>query len=107
MHGGGTLQRIWDWLNSFPRLAGWMGSKTIPQGAATTIYACVAPELESLSGSYFSDCQLYSPENGFWSNSTCKPSKMALDDKLATAVWDKTESLIQAALEEEQAVASR
>jgi len=30
--------------------------KTIPQGASTTLYACVAPEVENHAGEFFSDC---------------------------------------------------
>jgi len=41
------------------------GQKTIPQGASTYIYACLAPELELDSGAYLSCCSLScsSPES--------------------------------------------
>lgn len=32
--------------------------KSTQQGAATTVWACVAPELEGKGGLYFEDCQL-------------------------------------------------
>lgn len=34
------------------------GTKTIPQGAATSIYAATAPELEGKGGLYLADCQV-------------------------------------------------
>jgi len=36
-------------------------NKSIPQGAATTVYVATAPELESIGGKYFSDCKLAPP----------------------------------------------
>jgi hypothetical protein len=38
-------------------------TKTIPQGAATTLYACLAPELAEAQhrGCYLCDCSLYAP----------------------------------------------
>jgi len=35
--------------------------KSIPQGAATTVYVATAPELESIGGKYFEDCKLAPP----------------------------------------------
>ena len=35
--------------------------KTIPQGAATTVWGCVAPELESKSGEYLDNCKIGAP----------------------------------------------
>jgi len=35
--------------------------KTIPQGAATTLYCCVAPPLESKGGAYYDDCAAVQP----------------------------------------------
>ena len=32
--------------------------KTVVQGAATTIFACVAPELENRGGLYLNDCHI-------------------------------------------------
>lgn len=38
-----------------------IADKDIPQGAATTMYACLAPQLERFSGSYLSDCDVAEP----------------------------------------------
>jgi len=35
--------------------------KSIPQGAATTVYVATAPELEGVGGRYFSDCKMVHP----------------------------------------------
>jgi hypothetical protein len=56
------------------------------QGAATTVYAATAPELESQSGAFLSDCRVMTP------------SKAAQDGELAKRLWVKTEELIEAAL---------
>jgi hypothetical protein len=33
-----------------------VADKTVPQGVATTIYACVAPEVARMSGGYLDNC---------------------------------------------------
>ncbi|MFT5611299.1 MAG: NAD(P)-dependent dehydrogenase (short-subunit alcohol dehydrogenase family) [Arenicella sp.] len=62
-------------------VSGWvagmmMGSKTIPQGAATQCYVATAPELTGVSGRYFSD-----------SNEE-RPSRHGQDQKLADRLWE-------------------
>jgi len=37
--------------------------KNIPQGSATSLFVCSAPELEGIGGKYFSDCQFYSAKD--------------------------------------------
>ena len=61
------------------------------QGAATTVYAATAPELDAQSGSYLSHCAVASP------------NKAGQDGVLAERLWAKTEELIQAALKQRQA----
>ena len=55
------------------------------QGAATTVYAVTAAELEGKSGSYLANCAV------------ATPSKAALDDKLAAGLWDLTHKQLQEA----------
>lgn len=98
MSGGGPLRALWRGLAAVPRLAGALGSKTVPQGAATTVWACVAPELEGRSGAYLADCQVGAEVPGLWGRRCCAPSALATDGDLARALWDKTEELIAAAL---------
>uniref|UniRef100_A0A8D2PPY8 WW domain containing oxidoreductase n=1 Tax=Zosterops lateralis melanops TaxID=1220523 RepID=A0A8D2PPY8_ZOSLA len=53
------------------------------QGAATTVYCAVAPELEGLGGMYFNNC------------CRCLPSSEAQNDATATALWELSHRLIQ------------
>lgn len=62
----------------------WPLLKTPKSGAQTTLYAALDPELEDVSGLYFSDC---------------KPKKMApaaLDDKTAKFLWEQSEKWTRA-----------
>ena len=58
MSGGGGLAKLWSGLTAVPGLGGALGSKTVPQGAATTVFDCVSPQLEGRSGEYLADCQV-------------------------------------------------
>ena len=60
---------------------------TCMQGAATSVYAATAPELDSQSGAYLNSCAV------------ATPSKEAQDAEVAKKLWVKTEELIQAALQ--------
>ncbi len=62
-------------------VTGWMvgkivGSKTVPQGAATQCYVATAPELATVSGKYFAD-----------SNEE-RPSRYGQDVELAEKLWE-------------------
>ncbi|KAJ4705995.1 Short-chain dehydrogenase TIC 32 chloroplastic [Melia azedarach] len=56
--------------------------KNIQQGAATTCYVALHPDVEGKSGLYFSD------------NNIAKPSSQALDTDLARKLWDFSMDLI-------------
>nr|XP_014091931.2 retinol dehydrogenase 12 [Bactrocera oleae] len=60
----------------------WPFFKTTPNGAQTTIYAALDPDLELVSGAYFADCK---PK---------KTAAVARDDDLAKWLWDESERLI-------------
>ena len=60
--------------------------KSIPQGAGTSVYAAVSPELESQSGAFLADAKV------------ATPTKAAQDMDMAKKLWDKTEELLGAAL---------
>jgi len=72
------------------------------QGAATTVFACTAPELEERSGEYLADCQVGRDARGYWGRRFCHPSALARDGDLARQLWEKTEEMIAAALKREQ-----
>ena len=55
--------------------------KTIPQGAATSCYVATRPELNGVTGKYFSDCAVKDP------------SRLAQDDALAERLWEVSEKL--------------
>ncbi|XP_024364993.1 short-chain dehydrogenase TIC 32 B, chloroplastic [Physcomitrium patens] len=57
--------------------------KTIPQAAATSLYVATNPNLNGISGKYFSDCNEYTPELA-----------AASDMELATRYWKFSEELI-------------
>lgn len=60
--------------------------KSVAQGAATSVFAATAPELEGKGGAYLADCQVSTP------------SKAGQDAALAAAFWSKSEELLAAAL---------
>lgn len=53
--------------------------KSVAQGAATTLYAATNPEYEARGGLYFVDCRQSVPQN-----------KLALDDTVCRAVWERS-----------------
>ncbi|KAL1568245.1 NADP-retinol dehydrogenase [Salvia divinorum] len=56
--------------------------KSIPQGAATTCYVALSPQLAGVSGEYFADCNV----------SSC--SALACDQTLAWSLWNQTRELV-------------
>lgn len=52
------------------------------QGAATTVYCAIAPELEGLGGMYFNNCF------------RCLPSIQAQDQSSAASLWELSERLV-------------
>ncbi|KAJ0696622.1 putative very-long-chain 3-oxoacyl-CoA reductase [Helianthus annuus] len=63
----------------------WVGKyflKTIPQGAATTCYVALHPQVKGVSGEYFSDSNI------------AKPSSLAKDSDLAKKLWDFSLSMV-------------
>lgn len=65
----------------FLRMFGVPGSKSVEQGAATSVWAATAPELEQHSGAYLSDCQV------------AKPNPIAEDPEAAAKLWKLSEEL--------------
>jgi NAD(P)-dependent dehydrogenase (short-subunit alcohol dehydrogenase family) len=57
--------------------------KTIPQGAATQVYAAVHPAAGALAGRYLADC-----------NAT-KPGRNAEDPELASRLWEVSERILR------------
>ncbi|KAI4871240.1 hypothetical protein NFI96_019763 [Prochilodus magdalenae] len=79
LHPGVVQTELWRHLNRPQQAAIWFikpFTKTSVQGAQTTIYCAVAPELEAESGKYYSDC----------APASC--SAAAMNDETAVRLWD-------------------
>nr|XP_054748260.1 WW domain-containing oxidoreductase-like [Lytechinus pictus] len=61
-------------------------TKSVQQGAATSMFCATARELEGVGGMYFNHC------------CACMPSEEAQSKELAIALWEKTENVIKDAL---------
>ena len=53
--------------------------KSVPCGAATTVYAATSPAYQNRGGLYFSDCKEKKPDN-----------KLALNDQVCAALWQRS-----------------
>ena len=73
-------------------LGNFIPSKTIPQGAATTIFACVAPRVgtDCLRGAYLEDCSPSLPSK----------SGQGEDKILRNKLWTATEEQLAFAIEQ-------
>ena len=58
-----------------------LAAKTVVEGAQTAVHLALSPELESVSGKYFSDCR------------QTKPSMKAMNDNTAKHLWEVSERL--------------
>jgi len=78
------LTRDWKGGSAFMALARPF-FKSIPQGAATTLYCALAPDLETKGGKYYADCAETKP--------VPHPSLEPLD-KSARRLWEASEKLV-------------
>lgn len=69
-------------------VSNFVAGKSIPQGAATTVYACVCPRIstEGMRGAYLADC------------GPAAPSSAACNKELAARFWKVSEEDLNAAL---------
>ena len=63
-------------------IAGPIALKTIPQGAATQVYAAVHPDAAKISGAYFKDCNVGTPRSP------------GADPELAERLWEASEKIV-------------
>ncbi|XP_055000978.1 WW domain-containing oxidoreductase isoform X3 [Sorex araneus] len=80
-----AIHRGW-WLYTLLFTLARPFTKSMQQGAATTVYCAAAPELEGLGGMYFNNC------------CRCTPSSQAQSEPTARALWALSERLVQEAL---------
>lgn len=59
-----------------------MGGAAVSQGAKTSVYLATSPEVRGVSGKYFVDCR------------EARPSRLALDDRLAEDLWQTSARLL-------------
>jgi len=101
VHPGGIMSGLQKFVPREEQLAmGWIDEagnvnsrfKTPAQGAATSIYAAVAPELEGNSGHYLEDCGIAKP----WTSEEPFSGVMpyALDPEHARQLWKVSEEAI-------------
>lgn len=88
------------WIDADGNLVDQPGWKTAEQGAATTLWAALAPELEGVGGRYLENCAVGTP----WAESadTAKLPvgqhlPFLLDADRATRLWSLSEALIEQA----------
>lgn len=77
-----NLSRSMGVMGSIYRAVGGLFMKSIPQGAATSVYAATAPELKGQSGAYLADCAV------------TKTSAEGSDAELAEKVWALSEKAL-------------
>ena len=68
--------------------------KTIPQGAATSVWAAVVAPAEEVGGRYCEDCQVSQITEGLISPVSPGVRPYALDPEHAKALWAKSEALV-------------
>ncbi|AXO17496.1 TPA: SDR family NAD(P)-dependent oxidoreductase [Providencia stuartii] len=80
-------------INSLNQQAGLssLETKTIPQGAATTVWAAAIADADEIGGQYCEDCQVAQVNDGpgFFGLRT-----YAIDPQLAKALWLKSEQMV-------------
>ena len=68
--------------------------KTIPQGAATSVWAAVVASADEVGGRYCEDCQVSQVAEGLISPVNPGVRPYALDPERAKALWKKSEELV-------------
>ncbi|MGV3625568.1 MAG: short-chain dehydrogenase, partial [Archangium sp.] len=77
-----NLSRSMGVLGAIYRAVGGLFMKSVPQGAATSVYAATAPELKGQSGAYLSNCAVVAA------------SSAGQDFSLAEKVWSLSEKAV-------------
>ena len=95
------LKKQFGMLNQDGSISNDPKFKTPEQGAATTIYACVAPELENRGGLYLNDCHICRTGDAgeiMAHMMTCNfpdvVADFAVDEAAADRLWKITEQSI-------------
>lgn len=70
--------------------------KSVPQGAATTVYAALSKEWEGRGGKYLSNCAVEPPipTDRAWREGAAGHAAWAYDEASATKLWEKSNELV-------------
>lgn len=68
--------------------------KTVPQGAATSVWAGVIAPVEAVAGRYCEDCHVADVTDGLISPASAGVRSYALDAERAKALWAKSEEMV-------------
>jgi NAD(P)-dependent dehydrogenase (short-subunit alcohol dehydrogenase family) len=68
--------------------------KTIPQGAATSVWAAFVAAADAVGGRYCENCQVSSVTDGLISPVSAGVRSYALDSERAKALWTKSEEMV-------------
>lgn len=79
--------------------------KEVPQAAATSVWAAVVADKDEIGGRYLEDCAI-APTNDTLNPFADGVRSYALDAQRAKQLWEKSEALTQAALQETAAVSA-
>lgn len=90
VHPGVIQTALWRQSMFNRLLGGFIKDKTVPQGAATTVYGCLCPRVatDGMRGAYLTDCGPTMPSN----------MGQDADKKLREALWKVTEEQLAAAV---------
>jgi NAD(P)-dependent dehydrogenase (short-subunit alcohol dehydrogenase family) len=86
-----TMEDIQELMSNAPDDGG-LEFKPVEAGAATTVYAATAPELEGRGGLYLEDCQIGERVDDDASSRGFKPH--AVDPEAARRLWEVSEELV-------------
>ena len=90
------LQKVIDQMNEAADENGPFRLKTIPQGAATSVWAAVVAPVDEIGGCYCENCHVARvlPDDAIISITSEGVREYALDPSTAEALWRKSEELV-------------
>ncbi|KAJ1370232.1 hypothetical protein KIN20_031921 [Parelaphostrongylus tenuis] len=82
---GTDIGRSYGFLGKFWNIVTRPFTKSLEQGAATTVYCGASPEVHYISGKYWESC---------WDDEKNLDVELARDEQLQDALWEKTNKLL-------------
>ncbi|RCN48140.1 oxidoreductase, short chain dehydrogenase/reductase family protein [Ancylostoma caninum] len=79
------ISRSYGLLGKFWNVVSKPYTKSLAQGAATSVYCAASPEVLDISGKYWESC---------WDDEKNLDAQLARDEQLQDALWDKTDKLL-------------